>query len=163
MLKTNIFDYAMQMEQDGEQYYRRLVQQTDNKGLKTILTMLADDEVTHYQIIQDMKAKEPRLSETSILSDAKNIFIQMKESKEKVDLDVEQAEFYRKAQTIEQKSIDFYLENANKVDQEYQKQIFLKLAAEEKKHYFVLENIIEFISRPGAWLENAEFNHLEEY
>ena len=159
----DIFDYAMQMERDGEEYYRCLAQQTENKGLKTISTMLAEEEAKHYEIIQNMKTEKPRLPETSILSDAKNIFIQMKESKEKIDFDIEQTEFYRKAQTIEQKSIDFYLEKANEVDQEYRKQIFLKLAAEEKKHYFMLENIIEFVSRPEAWLENAEFYHLEEY
>ena len=44
-----------------------------------------------------------------------------------------------------------------------QKDVFLKLADEEKKHYFLLGNIIEFISRPEHWLENAEFHHLEEY
>ena len=68
-----------------------------------------------------------------------------------------------KAQDIEKKSRDFYTEKANEVKQEYQKDIFLKLAEEEKKHYFLLENIIDFISRPETWLENAEFNHLEEY
>ncbi len=30
----NIFEYAMQMEKDGEAYYRQLVQKVDNKGLK---------------------------------------------------------------------------------------------------------------------------------
>ena len=43
------------------------------------------------------------------------------------------------------------------------KRIFQKLAEEEKKHYFLLENIIQFVSRPETWLENAEFYHLEEY
>ncbi|HEW78498.1 MAG TPA: rubrerythrin, partial [Phycisphaerales bacterium] len=39
----DIFKYAMQMEKDGEDYYRQLAQQTSNKGLQTILTMLADE------------------------------------------------------------------------------------------------------------------------
>lgn len=159
----NIFDYAMQMEKDGEDYYRQLVRQTENKGLKTILTMLADDEVKHYQIIERIKTQDTHMTETSILSDAKNVFMLLKEDSGKFDFDVEQTELYKKAQTIEKKSMDFYLEKANEVSQEYQKQLFLKLAAEEKKHYFLLENIIEFVSRPENWLENAEFNHLEEY
>jgi rubrerythrin len=46
---------------------------------------------------------------------------------------------------------------------ETHKEIFLKLADEEKKHYFLLENIIDFVSRPQKWLENAEFYHLDEY
>lgn len=159
----NIFDYAMRMEKDGEDYYRRLTRQAENKGLKTILTMLADEEAKHYRVIQRMKTEKPGMTETSILSDAKNIFVQMKESREKIDFDIKQTELYKKAKTIEKKSMDFYREKAEEVSQEYQKQIFLKLAAEEEKHYFMLENIIEFVSRPETWLENAEFCHLEEY
>ena len=159
----NIFEYAMQMEKDGEEYYRQLAGKTANKGLQTILTMLADEEVKHYKTIEKMKTAKPEMVETTILPDAKNIFIQIKESSKNFDYDTGQIQLYKKAQDIEEKSRDFYLEKANEVEEEYQKEIFLKLADEEKKHYFLLENIIEFVSRPETWLENAEFYHLEEY
>lgn len=159
----NIFDYAMRMEKDGEDYYHEMARQTDNKGLKTILTMLADEEANHYRILQRMKTEKPDMTDTPILSDAKNIFMQLKESNEKIDVNIEQTELYKKAQAIEQNSIDFYLEKADEVHQEYQKQILLNLAAQEKRHFFMLENIIEFVSRPQTWLEDAEFNHLDEY
>ena len=55
----DIFEYALQMEKDGENFYRDLVRQTDNKGIKTILTMLADEEVKHYKAIEQVKAEEP--------------------------------------------------------------------------------------------------------
>ena len=92
-----------------------------------------------------------------------NVFAQIKESGESFDFDLGQIELYRKAQDLEQKSVDFYCEKANEVDHEYQKEIFLTLFDEEKKHYALLENIIEFISRPKTWLENAEFCRLDEY
>ena len=153
----------MQMEKDGEDYYRLLARQTEDTGLKTILTMLADEERKHYQIIAKIQTERPQMAETSLLADAKNIFIQLKESKAKFSFDIEESELYRKAQALEKKSIDFYLEKACEVDQEYQKKIFLKFAEEEKKHYLMLENIIEFVSRPETWLEDAEFYHLDEY
>ncbi len=159
----DIFEYAMQMEKDGEDYYRQLAQQTENKGLKTILTMLADEEVKHYKAIEKMKTEKPQMVETTILSNAKNVFAQLKESDEKLDSDIEQKELYIKAQDIEKESQDFYKEKANEVKEEYQKVLFLRLAEEEKRHYFLLENIIDFVSRPETWLENAEFNHLDEY
>ena len=159
----NIFEYAMQMEKDGENYYRQLVQQTANKGLRTILTMLADEEVKHYNAIERMKTREPQMAETTILTNAKNVFVQIKESNEKFGFDIKQTELYKKAQDIEKRSQDFYLEKANETKKKYQKRIFQKLAEEEKKHYFLLENIIQFVSRPETWLENAEFFHLEEY
>ena len=160
---VDIFEYAMQMEKDGENYYRRLAQQRANKGLQTILTMLADEESKHYNSIEKIKVAELGMAETTILADAKNVFVQIQESGESFDFDLGQIEFYKKAQDIEKRSRDFYLEKSGQVEEDYQKDLFLRLAEEEKKHYFLLANIIEFVSRPETWLENAEFCHLEEY
>ena len=158
-----ILEYALQMEKDGETYYRQLAQQATNKGIQTILTMLADEEVKHYNAIKKMQTTMPEMAETTILADAKNVFVQIKESAECFDFDIRETEFYKKAQDIEEKSRKFYLEKANEVEPGHQKELFLQLSEEEKKHYFLLENIMEFISRPEQWLENAEFYHLEEF
>ena len=32
-----------------------------------------------------------------------------------------------------------------------------------KKHYRLMENLAEFVTRPQRWHEDAEFYHLEEY
>ncbi len=159
----DIFEYAMQMEKDGENYYHRLAGSTDNKGMKTIFTMLADEEVKHFNIIKNIKSQTPQqVSESTILHDTKNIFTELRQSGERWDLDAEQKELYKKARDIEEKSRKFYLEKSQQVDQE-QKQIFLKLAEEERKHYLLLENILQLVSRPESWLENAEFYHSEDY
>ncbi|MBC8470176.1 MAG: ferritin family protein [Planctomycetes bacterium] len=160
---TNIFEYAMQMEKDGEDYYRRLAQKTGNNGMKTILIMLADEEVKHYNALEKIKTQKTQIAESEILTDAKNVFVQIKESGESFDFDIKQTELYKKAQDIEKKSRDFYKEKANEVTEEYQKELFLKLADEENKHYLLLDNIIDFVSRPEQWLEDAEFFHLEDY
>lgn len=158
-----IFEYAMQMEKDGEEFYRDIARNTQNAGVRYILTMLADEEVRHFNILRQIEESEPNLTESKLLDHAENVFAQMKGAGQSLDIDVSQTDLYREAQAIEQKSIDFYTEKENEVPEEYQKQFFLKLAQEEKKHYFLLENIIDFVSRPATWLENAEFYHLEEY
>ena len=160
---VNIFEYAVQMEKDGEDDYRQLAQKIDNNGMKTILTMLADEEVKHYNAIEKIKKQKTQIAESAILTDAKNVFVQIKESGESFDFDINEAELYKRARDIEKKSRDFYTEKAGKVTEEYQKELFLKLADEEQKHYVLLDNIIEFVSRPEQWLENAEFFHLEDY
>ena len=160
---TNIFEYAMQMEKDGEDYYRQLAQKAGNNGMKTILTMLADEEVKHYNALEKIKTQKTHIAESEILTDAKNVFVQIKESGDSFDFDIKQAALYKKARDIEKKSRDFYTEKANEVTEEYQKEFFLKLADEEQKHYVLLDNIIEFVSRPEQWLEDAEFFHMEDY
>ena len=138
----DIFEYAMQMEKDGENYYRRLAQGAGSKGVKTIFTMLADEEVRHFEILRQAKAQVPQqIRESKILDDTKNIFIELQQSKEKWDLDAEQKELYKKARDIEEKSRKFYLEKSQLVGEE-QKQILLKLAEEERKHYVLLENLL---------------------
>ena len=160
----DIYEYAMQMEKDGETFYRELVGKVDNKGLKKIFTMLADVEVIHYNIFLKMKKNQAiQMTDTPILSNVKNIFEKMKEEKDTFSVTASQVTLYKKAQEIEKKSQIFYIEKADEVNSSSQREIFLKIAEEEKKHYLILENIINFVSRPQTWLENAEWFHLEEY
>lgn len=160
----DIYEYAMQMEKDGENLYRELVQNTANSGIKKILTMLADAEVEHYNTFKKMKKHEKvEVPDTTILDDVKNIFIKIRQSGEMSNLRISQIELYKKAQEIEKRSEAFYLKEADEVQDEVQKRAFRKIAREENKHYFILENIINFVSRPEQWNENAEWYHLEEY
>lgn len=159
-----IYEFGMQMEKDGENYYRELAQKTEDKGLRKILNLLAEDEIKHYELIESFRKEDPsEYLETTILKGAKNVFQELKEQGGQWNPLADQVEWYKKAQEAEQKSMDFYLSKAGEIQETRPKAIFLKLAEEEKKHYFLLENIIEFISRPKTWLENAEFHHLEEY
>ena len=155
----------MKMEKDSENYYRELANKTGDVGLRNILKMLADDEVKHYNIIQQMMKTDitAELAETDILENAKNIFVKIKGKNLVFDFDLTQVDFYHKAQEMEEKSYKFYLEMSDKVEIELQRTVFLKLAGEEKKHMFLLENLVDFVSRPETWIENAEFNHLDKY
>jgi len=161
----NIYKYAMKMEKDSENYYLELAKKIDDVGLRNILKMLANDEVKHYHIIEQMMKTDisAELAETDILENTKNIFIKIKGKKLVFDFDLPQINFYRKAQEMEEKTYKFYMEMSDKVEIEVQKKLFLKLAEEEKKHMFLLENLVEFVSRPETWIENAEFNHLDDY
>ena len=160
----NIFEFAMEKEKYSEDYYRQLAGRTSSQGLPNIFSMLADEEAQHYSVVERMKSKMPeKVFNTDVLSEAKDVFKRMKEGTDRFSFAASEAEIYKKAQDIEKDSRDFYLQKADEVEDRDQKGIFIKLAEEEKKHYFLLENIIEFVSRPQTWLENAEFYHLEEY
>jgi rubrerythrin len=159
----DIFDFAIQMEKDGEAYYREIAKKTGDKGVSTIMNILADEEVRHYQIFQQMKSHTPDLPETKVLSEVKNIFAMMRENNEQPSPDASQIEMYKKAQELEKKSQEFYEEKSGEVESPAQKELLLRIAEEEKRHFFLLENIIEFVCKPQTWLENAEFNKLEQY
>jgi len=160
----DVFEYALQMEKDGEHFYRRIAEKTGSIGLKTIVTMLADEEVKHYEAVERIReGRSGRMAETTILDDAINVFSQMNDERDEFAADREQVELYQEARQIEERSRQFYEEKAGQADRKDQRQLFEQLAAEEAKHYFLLGNLIDFVSRPKQWLENAEWYHLEEY
>ncbi len=64
----NIFEFAMQMEKDGEAYYRQLAHRTANTGLRTILTMLADEEVKHQKLFEQLKESKGALQVCQVLT-----------------------------------------------------------------------------------------------
>lgn len=160
----DIFAYAKKMEKDGEQYYRELAEKNkNNPGVKRIMNMLADEEVKHYRIVSEMESGTPGPLQTDVLTEVKNVFVRMKEEGESVDKEAVQPDMYRKAQDVEKQSWEFYEKCAHEAGDEKQKNIFDQLAKEERKHYFLLDNIVEFVARPEQWLENAEWHHLEQY
>ena len=160
----DVYDYAMQLERDGEKYYRDAAAGTSHEGLKKVFTMLADAEVVHFKIFKGMKEHQPvPLPDSSLLKDVKNVFIVMKEKGGLEGVNDAQIELYRKAQDIEKQTEDFYLSKAPLAEGPAEKETFLRVAAEEHKHYLLLDRIIDFVSRPEQWLEDAEFYHLEDY
>lgn len=159
----DIYQFAMEKEKFAENYYREAAEKVQNEGLKRILNLLADEEVQHYHFIEKMKSQTPEVADSSILTASKDVFAGMKESKDTFGVDDAQVEIFQKAQEFEENSRTYYEEKAQEVSDPAQKDIFMRLAAQEKKHFILLENIIEFLKKPETWLEDAEFYHIEEY
>ncbi|MDO5674166.1 MAG: ferritin family protein [bacterium] len=164
----DIYEFAMQMEKEGEDYYRALAKDSASPGLVKIFTMLADEEVKHFKVIESLKRKDqsPLAAKTDILQQVKNVFMEMRDTREYPRIDATKAtQEYSKACAIEKNSQAFYQEKAEQAEEGHIREIFQRLAKEEARHLAIMENIVEFVSRPepGNWLENAEFHHLEEY
>jgi len=160
----NIFEIAKQIEKNGEQFYRDLAVKATGAGLKNIFTSLAEDEAKHYIAFANMEQKNVfELTDTNVLKDAKAVFQNMKEKAELFFEETPQEEVYLVALENEEKSIKNYNELLEKISIDNQKVVIRKIIEEEKKHAFLIENIIEFIKKPMLWIENAEFNHLDQY
>jgi len=160
----NVYEYAMKVEKDGEKYYRDLASKTEDPGVKSILTMLADEEVKHYVVFEKMSKNQiiPTQSSVDIFKTTKNIFEKMQKENQLPNFSQDQIEFYKNALRSEENSYKFYTEKALMLEEGEQKQAFLRIAEEERAHYVLLENVIEYISTPQTWVESAEFNHLSE-
>jgi rubrerythrin len=163
----NVFEFAMKMEEDGRAYYLKHAEKTDLPELKKILTELADDELKHYRIFRALNDKEKAEyregDKTTILSTTKNVFEALKSDGKEHVFGGEVRDVWEEALDVEIKSEKFYREKANELDEANQKNIFIKIADEERRHQLVIENVMQFLDRPKQWLEDAEWHHLEEY
>ncbi|SHO52715.1 ferritin-like domain-containing protein [Desulfopila aestuarii] len=161
----NVFEFAMQMEKDGEKFYREIAEKTKDAGLKKIFNTLADEEVIHYNTFKSLHEKTAaKAVESNVLEKAKNIFTEMKaKGGLQVSDDTAQVEAYKKAMKAEEEAYTFYEKKAAEAADENEKNILLTFAREERRHYRLLENVIEFVSRPEQWMEDAEFANMDQY
>jgi rubrerythrin len=160
----DIFAFALEKEKFSEEYYRDLAHRANHAGLKTILTMLAEEEAKHYRAIERMRTETPeQVTDVPVLDRAREVFEKMRVAPKKFDFLVSEAELYRKACQIEEQSRKFYLEQAAAAQDPAQKRVFHLLAQEEDKHLFLVENLYNFVSKPESFLENAEMYHFDDY
>lgn len=158
----NVLEFALKLEADGKAYYQKLAAECDSKELKNLFTLLADSEQTHYDALQARKNQTSfAVMESDILEQAKNIFqrlIEMKETHSSFKVDIDG---YRHAITAEEQSIGFYRDAAEKEPALEVRQLLNALAAEERLHLNIIENIYEFVESPKYFLEWREFSNLK--
>jgi len=161
----NIFDFAIQMEDDGYAYYKELASTAKLPGLKTIFTSLADDELKHAGILRALKLAEASVSMpvSTALDTAQNIFKLLPRGPEGLKNVTDSLAAYQHAMKLEADSCRFYEDSANKeVDAEI-KDVLLQLAREEQEHFNILENLYHFVNAPNQSLEWGEFSNLGEF
>ncbi len=165
----DVFEFAMKMEKDGQAYYEKMAAQTENAVLKEILNNLAQDEIKHYNLFKkfrdgdDSAVADMKSSGSKVMENARNVFQNLAAGNVPEGFTQDIMGAWKEAQNIEKKSEDFYREKAADETDEGIKSTILEIADEEHKHWVLIENVIRFLNRPKQWLEDAEWNHLDNY
>ena len=156
---------ALELEERSRQLYLNLAQRClTHDGIKKILLMLAADHEQHAQAFSAMKKKAASPSiETQAFKAAKNIFMDMQDKQETFSCDIDQLHLYEEAKKEIEKKAQFYRDMLNAMSSDEKKALLTKIIKEEEKQILFLENIIQMVNRPNTWIEDAEFNHLDEY
>ena len=160
-----IYKFALNFEKKNREYYEKCAQTSKSVQIKKIFNYLANEEKRHEEIVKKLAEGEVSNYKSDILPKSKEVFqlIADKISKNENIHEDNQIAVYRKAVKMEQESQEYYKKKANEADDEDVKQLLLTLSKEEKRHEIILDHILEHIERPQEWVENAEFNKLEEY
>lgn len=160
----NPIEFAIQMEHDGEAYYRKQAELNKDNSLRPVCEMLAADERHHAQVLLSRsKLMSYELTDSDTLRSAKSIFSGIGDIESEFKEIPSQLDFYRIASEKEQQSIDLYTDLLSKADNQQDKELFQYLIGQEKQHFEVLDNLATLLRHTEDWVESAEFGLRKDY
>ncbi|MBD3420447.1 MAG: hypothetical protein GF398_10050 [Chitinivibrionales bacterium] len=159
------FDVAKNIEKQGVAYFQELSAKAPDKALAGIFDFLAQEEQLHYDLFDALQKNTtlPDVNITSNFADAKAGFEKLAAEFALPATLEDYEEAYRKALGLEQRSIELYTGQLQTVTEAAHKNTLQTIIDHEKRHAKTIEGLLEFVRRPKAWLENAEWNHFDSY
>jgi rubrerythrin len=157
-------ELAKNIEKEGKAYYEKLANDSSVPALAGIFKLLASEEQRHFDLFDSLqKKKSPgALQAGSVSGEAKKAFEALSTQFTLPETVYDYAKAYSKALEMERKSIAMYEDMLGKSGSDDEKKTLVFLIEEEQKHEHLVEHLLEFVSEPKGFLENAEFNHLDD-
>jgi len=160
----NSLDFAIKMEQDGEQYYRTQAEINKNNHLHPVCLMLAKDEARHAALLDRIQnQKSYNLVDDDTIGNVKNVFADLGDIKSEIKDYPSQLDFYRTALEREKESISLYTDLWQKANSVQDKEVFDYLIKQEKQHYETFEWLVTMLLNAEEWVESAEFGLRKDY
>jgi rubrerythrin len=161
----NVFDFAMKMEAEAEAFYRKLAGRSSLPGVKRIFADLAEDEQKHFAMFRQLKADAglSDMEDSRTLDHARTVFGRLLEEKADIASMQDDLESYHYAMKLEAEGVRFYEDAARREKDAGVQALLLHVAAEERKHFNVVENIYRFVNAPNEYLAWAEFSSPDEF
>lgn len=160
----DILKFAVDMELDGERYYREQAARNQGNALQTVFESLAGDEAKHAALVQKKMEHLPyTLTGQEELTRQMSLFRQAKNFESSVKALPDQTEVYHAALDKEKQSVALYSDLRAKAEDAEARELFDFLVAEETNHMNILDELFTLVNRPNSWVEAAEFGVREEY
>jgi len=145
---SEIFEFAIQIEENGEKFYRKVAQKIENQGLKKTFNFLADQEVKHKAVFKEMASEldkyEPPESYpgeyfTYLKSYAENLIFPKELEKDSLSAnDITSALDFAIRRELD--SILYYQDVKGFISKAFENKIE-KIIEEERKHFIQLSEI----------------------
>jgi rubrerythrin len=156
---------AIQMEIEGKEFYLKASQSCQNKTGQTLFKVLADEEDLHrqrfidiYRLVQETNRWPPVENISHITTQRKGIFA---EEMSNIHITDSELSAVRTAMEMENKTRDFYQQQAAMALFEMEKKYYLALAGEEQSHHALLLDYFELLNDPGQYYTIKERHSLD--
>lgn len=159
----DIKSVAIRMETDGIKFYSDLAGRTLHPMGKAMFRSFVEDEKSHVRRLRSLlsaRREENQAKKKDTVSPNERlvtIFRKMgEELKKKVDVNTNDIEAVRLAMGLEEKGIEFYEQAAREASNRKDRETYLFLAGEEKAHFSILKNTLEFLEKTELWEAESE-------
>jgi rubrerythrin len=160
---------AIELEKKGFDFYTQTAAKTSNPLAASTLTGLAEREILHLNKVKEFYQKltgekelasdwlkgidvPPKREELlrPILQKLKDILNKPFETRK----DIEEA--YKIAEGLERDSYNLYDKISKESQDDIARKFYAALAIEEKEHYAILEDTLQYLNNPGDWFKKEE-------
>jgi len=160
----DVIECAIKREQEAKIWYEQLAAGVTTPELKELFTILAASEDEHCRALTGLKADNSATAAAFIALDgAACVFGPLLAQRDVVETLKHDSDGFRHIIVEEEETIRQYEELAAQTGDEGLRKLFGSLAAEEKRHLNIVENIFEFVESPRTYLAWGEFSNLKEY
>lgn len=162
----NLFDFALQMEQDATEFYQKLSRSALDPGYKRFFADLASDHKERLGFIQSMSSTGETPEDSSGQINDENCSpwrtVSIKDAvADETDGGLEKA--YRFALDLETAEVRCFRNMLEKTDSGKMKHMLQVITEEENRHVEGFQSVYDFINAPNQYLATSEFSNLEEF
>lgn len=160
----NIFDFAIDMDQSGRDFYQQLAKTAEQEGVRNIFQRVANDEQQIMERLRRMRAATPHPEqiESATLARLRNIFHSGRNIEKGCQL-ADDLGAYRFAIEAQSRLQKLYETAAGKEDNQQARKLLQLIAREEQREVESLQRLYDFANAPNEFLAWGEFSNLEEF
>ena len=155
---------ALQMEEEGKEFYLKSQARSDNALAKMVFGRLAEEEDVHYakvgETYQAVASRQKWPETETVFKHEKSLRAVFRKAIRGMSPEVEVAsselEAIQTAMKMEDRSYSFYSSRDREAESPAEKAFYQALMAEERTHYLALVDSYEYLSDPQGWFTKTE-------
>lgn len=157
----DIIRFAMQMEIDGQVFYEQSAAAATLDELREIFTYLAEEEKRHFRFFKSLAEGKANAAGRELsggsMKEPRNIFVKLIEGGAHKSFGDEVTAAWKKAREIEEQAVKLYSEESIRESDPMRRELLEKIAAEEKNHVYLIQNVLSYLIDPGTFATSQRF------
>jgi rubrerythrin len=162
--RLKAIEIAMKLEEDGKKFYMDASEKATSAFVQDMFRSLAKDEDVHLEKVKEIykKLKEERQWPKVVTSIGDVVKTKAVFPTDVQDLNMTEEDISESVKVLkigiemEEKSIKFYDELAEKATDPFEARFYLALVHEERGHYLSLWDYREYLEDPAGWFGMKE-------